>query len=63
MILRSETGRLVGAAAPELYRVASSSRDADQDASAVSKIQNSSMGWKISAQILWADSGSVVAPF
>jgi hypothetical protein len=44
MILRSETGRLVVAVAPELIPVASSVRDVDQRQQAVSMIQNSSIG-------------------
>lgn len=63
MILRSETGRLVAAAAPELSPVASSVGDVDQRQQAVSMIQNSSIGRKITAQNSWAESGLVVAPF
>jgi hypothetical protein len=63
MILRSETGRLVAAVAPELSPAASSARDVDQRQQAVSMIQNSSVGKKITPQNLRVKSGSVVAPF
>jgi hypothetical protein len=62
MILRSETGRLVVAVAPELIPVASSVRDVDQPQQAVSMIQNSCIG-ETAAQNFRAESGSVVAPF
>ena len=63
MILRSETGRLVAAVAPELSPAASSLRDVDQRQEAVSMIQNSSIGWITTPQNLWVESGLVVAPF
>jgi hypothetical protein len=62
MILRSETGRLVVAVAPELSPVASSERDVDQHQQAVSMIQNSSIG-ETATENLRAESGLVVAPF
>ena len=63
MILRSKTGRLVTAVAPELSPAASSVRDVDQRQQAVLMIQNSCIGRKMTAQNLWAESGLVVAPF
>ena len=63
MILRSETGRLVAAVAPELSPAASSAGDVDQRQQAVSMIQNSSIGRKTTPQNLRVESGSVVAPF
>lgn len=63
MILRSETGQLVAAVAPELSLAAPSERDVDQRKPAVSMIQNSSIGPKNTAQNSWAESGLVVAPF
>lgn len=63
MILRSKTGRLVTAVAPELSPAASFVGDVDQRQRAVLMIQNSTTGWKMTAQNLWAESGLVVAPF
>jgi hypothetical protein len=63
MILKSETGRLIGAAAPELHLAATSLRMSISVQKQFRGSRTLSTGWETAAANFGQKSGLVVAPF